>query len=43
MYQEASEHTTTTAEYGRGDLAGLRLLGREAGCVQTPPPLRPAS
>ena len=41
MYPEATEQTTTVAEYGRGDLAGLRLLGREAGCLQAPPPLRP--
>lgn len=31
------------AEYHAGDLAGLRLLGRDAGCVDTPaPPPAPA-
>jgi hypothetical protein len=25
------------AEYQNGDLEGLRLLGKEAGCVETPP------
>jgi hypothetical protein len=28
---------TGRAEYHRGDLEGLRFLGREAGCVETPP------
>lgn len=28
---------TGRAEYHRGDLDGLRLLGREAGCLATPP------
>ena len=27
---------TGRAEYHQGDLAGLRLLGREAGCLETP-------
>ena len=26
------------AEYHAGDLAGLRLIGKEAGCVATPAP-----
>lgn len=42
MYPEATEQTTRLAEYGAGDLAGLRVLGRQSGCLRTPPPLRPA-
>lgn len=37
MYPEASDHTATTA-FQKGDAAGLRLLGREAGCLETPTP-----
>ena len=38
MYAELAEHTSSSAQFGVGDLIGLRLVGREAGCV-TPPPL----
>lgn len=37
MYPELAEHTAPTAAFGVGDLAGLRLLGAEAGCVEVPP------
>ncbi|MGH9284655.1 MAG: matrixin family metalloprotease, partial [Acidimicrobiales bacterium] len=37
MYEELAEHTSPTAQYQVGDAIGLRLLGREAGCVETPP------
>lgn len=36
MHDEFSQHTSPTAEYGIGDLTGLRLIGREAGCLETP-------
>ena len=38
MYPETAEQTARTAQFGRGDLAGLRLLGREGGCADTPTP-----
>ena len=38
MYPELAEQTSSSAELGVGDSIGLRLLGRESGCV-TPPPL----
>ncbi len=38
MYAELADHTSSTAQFGVGDRIGLRLLGREAGCL-TPPPL----
>ncbi|MGH9183218.1 MAG: matrixin family metalloprotease [Acidimicrobiales bacterium] len=38
MHDELTEHTSPTAEFGSGDLTGLSLVGREAGCL-TPPPL----
>ncbi|MBA3955368.1 MAG: hypothetical protein H0X58_01725 [Acidimicrobiia bacterium] len=38
MYAELAEHTSNTAQFGVGDRIGLRLVGREAGCL-TPPPL----
>lgn len=37
MYPDAAEHTGTTA-FQAGDLAGLKYLGMEAGCTETPPP-----
>lgn len=37
MYPELGEHTSPTADFGIGDLAGLRLLGAQAGCVDVPP------
>lgn len=36
MYPETTEHTTRPVRFGDGDLAGLRLLGRAAGCLRTP-------
>lgn len=38
MYPETAEQTSRPAAYREPDLAGLRHLGREAGCLQTPPP-----
>lgn len=38
MYAELAEQTSGTAQLGVGDRIGLRLVGREAGCL-TPPPL----
>jgi hypothetical protein len=37
MYAELAEHTSSTAEFGVGDRVGLRLVGREAGCLEAPP------
>ncbi|MDQ3978207.1 MAG: matrixin family metalloprotease [Actinomycetota bacterium] len=37
MYPETADQTARPAEYKEPDLAGLRLLGREAGCLETPP------
>jgi hypothetical protein len=37
MYPETSDHTTRPARFDTGDLAGLRFLGKEAGCLTTPP------
>lgn len=37
MYPDASEQTGTTA-FQAGDLAGMKYLGRDAGCIQTPTP-----
>jgi hypothetical protein len=37
MHESVSEETSPTSAYGFGDLAGLRLLGRSAGCLTTPP------
>jgi hypothetical protein len=37
MYPELAEHTSSTAEFGVGDRVGLRLVGREAGCLEPPP------
>lgn len=36
MYPETSEHTSP-ATFRAGDLQGLKLVGREAGCLTTPP------
>ena len=38
MYPEGVAQTSRIARYNEGDLTGLRLLGREAGCVATPSP-----
>ncbi len=37
MVSELSLHTNPRAELGAGDVAGLRTLGRAAGCLPTPP------
>ena len=37
MYPESAEQTSRPAEYREPDLAGLRYLGRQAGCLTTPP------
>ena len=35
MYPETADHTGPTA-FGKGDLAGIKYLGKEAGCLETP-------
>lgn len=37
MYPDTAEQTSHTTEYRSGDREGLRLLGREAGCVAGAP------
>jgi hypothetical protein len=37
MYPETADQTSRPAEYKEPDLAGLRYLGRESGCLTTPP------
>jgi hypothetical protein len=37
MYPESAEQTARPAEFKEPDRAGLRFLGREAGCLTTPP------
>lgn len=37
MYGELAEQTSGSARFGVGDRIGLRLVGREAGCLPTPP------
>jgi hypothetical protein len=46
MYPDTAEQTSHTTDYRSGDREGLRLLGREAGCLPStpspgPPPGRP--
>jgi hypothetical protein len=41
MYPDTAEQTAHVTEYRSGDRAGLRSLGREAGCLPDPP--RPAA
>jgi hypothetical protein len=38
MHDPVTEQTSPTSAYGLGDLAGLRLLGKSAGCLTTPTP-----
>lgn len=38
MYPETAEQTSRPAEYRPPDKDGLRYLGRQAGCLTTPPP-----
>ncbi|MGH9266112.1 MAG: matrixin family metalloprotease, partial [Acidimicrobiales bacterium] len=45
MHEALLDQTLTRTEYGVGDIQAWRLIGRDAGCVQTPaprtvPPLR---
>ncbi len=45
MYPDTAQQTSHTTEYRTGDREGLRLLGREAGCLPStpapgPPPAR---
>jgi hypothetical protein len=37
MYPETAEQTSHTTDYRSGDREGLRLLGREAGCLAVSP------
>jgi hypothetical protein len=37
MYPDAAQHTARPADFSPADLLGLRYLGREAGCLTTPP------
>ena len=37
MYPDAAQHTSRPADFMARDLAGLRHLGRDAGCLATPP------
>ena len=37
MYPDAAQQTIRPTGFSRSDLAGLRYLGREAGCVPRPP------
>lgn len=40
MYPEMADHTAAAA-FSQDDLAGIKLLGREAGCLETPVPGTP--
>jgi hypothetical protein len=37
MYPDAAQQTIRPTGFSKSDLAGLRYLGRDAGCVKTPP------
>ncbi|HEX2027504.1 MAG TPA: hypothetical protein VHF25_05840 [Nitriliruptorales bacterium] len=37
MHEPLTDHPPIPSEYAAGDRAGLRLVGRELGCLQTPP------
>jgi hypothetical protein len=37
MYPDAADQTGRPADFNRNDLEGLRYLGREAGCLPSPP------
>ncbi|MDQ6615237.1 MAG: hypothetical protein M3083_10930 [Actinomycetota bacterium] len=37
MHDPVTDQTSSTSAYGFGDLAGLRLVGKSAGCLTTPP------
>ncbi|MDQ2826874.1 MAG: matrixin family metalloprotease [Actinomycetota bacterium] len=38
MHEQLLEQTLSKTEYGVGDIQAWRLLGRQAGCTQTPAP-----
>ncbi len=38
MHDPVTDQTSPTSAYGFGDVVGLRLLGRQAGCLATPAP-----
>ena len=38
MHEALLEQTLSRTEYGVGDIQAWRLLGRQAGCTETPPP-----
>ncbi|MDQ3897413.1 MAG: M10 family metallopeptidase domain-containing protein, partial [Actinomycetota bacterium] len=38
MHEALLEQTLSRTEYGVGDIQAWRQLGRQAGCIQTPPP-----
>jgi hypothetical protein len=38
MHEALLDQTLSRTEYGVGDIQAWRQLGRQAGCVQTPPP-----
>ena len=38
MHEALLEHTLSRTEYGVGDNQAWRLIGRQAGCTETPPP-----
>jgi len=37
MYPDAAQQTTRPTGYSKSDLAGIRYLGRDAGCITSPP------
>jgi hypothetical protein len=37
MYPDAAQQTTRPTGFSKADLNGLRYLGRDAGCVKSPP------
>jgi hypothetical protein len=41
MYPDTAQQTSHTTDYRTGDREGLRLLGREAGCLPSTPAPRP--
>ena len=41
MYPDVAQQTSHTTDFRAGDREGLRLLGREAGCLPSPPFPRP--
>ncbi len=37
MYPDAAQQTIRPTGFSKSDLAGRRYLGRDAGCVKSPP------